>query len=171
MQRFPGDLARSLGEDATQGNVLQTLDEHYGVMMTFNALSKELYSLKQGMGENVAEFGVCLSQQVQILQTKYPGRIQQEHVEEVKQDCFYRGLIPEYWLMSTHKVDDKNPVIYSKLLHTAWKLERWAEARAPLLLKTPAIGSSNIACSHSQGNLFPSRKLKGNCTSQFNLQQ
>ena len=53
-------------------------------MMTFNALSKELYSLKPGMGENVAEFRVCLSQQVQILQMEYPGRIQQEYVEEVK---------------------------------------------------------------------------------------
>ena len=43
------------------------LDEHYGVMMTFDALSKELYSLKQTPGENVAEFGMHLWQQVQIL--------------------------------------------------------------------------------------------------------
>ena len=56
LQGFPGDLASSLGEDATLGNVLWMLDEHYGVMMTFDALSKELYSLKQGTGENVAEF-------------------------------------------------------------------------------------------------------------------
>ena len=43
-------MVRSLGEDATLGNVLQMLDEYYDVVMTFNALSKELYSLKQGMG-------------------------------------------------------------------------------------------------------------------------
>ena len=89
-----------MGEDATLGDVLQTLDEHFGVMMIFNALSKELYSLKQGMGENVAEFRVCLSQQVQILQMEYPGRIQQEYVEEVKLDNFYEGLslsIIECW--------------------------------------------------------------------------
>ena len=83
---------RSLGKDATLGDMLWTLDEHYGVMMTFDTLSKELYSLKQGMGENVAEFGVHLSQQVQILQMEYPSRIQQEHVEEMKQDHFYEGL-------------------------------------------------------------------------------
>ena len=47
---------RSLGEDATLGDVLWMLDEHYGIMMTFDALSKELYSLNQGMEENVAEF-------------------------------------------------------------------------------------------------------------------
>ena len=65
---------RSLGEDATLGNIPKTLDEHYGVVMTFDALSKELYSLRQGMGENVAKFRVCLSQQVQILQTEYHSR-------------------------------------------------------------------------------------------------
>ena len=37
---------RSLGEDANLGNVLQMLDEYYGVVVTFNTLSKELYSLK-----------------------------------------------------------------------------------------------------------------------------
>ena len=72
---------RSLGKDATLGDVPWMLDEHYGIMMTFDALSKELYSLKHGMGENIAEFGVCLLQQVQILQTEYPSRIQQKHVE------------------------------------------------------------------------------------------
>ena len=56
------------------------LDEYYGMVMTFNDLSKELYSLKQGSRQNVAEFRVCLLQQIQILQ----GRIQQAHVEEMQ---------------------------------------------------------------------------------------
>ena len=93
---FPRDLARGLGENATLSDVLQMLDKHYGVVMTFNTLSKKLYSLKQGSGENVAKFGMCLSQQVQILQLEYPGRIQLEHIEEIKGDCFYRGLNSEY---------------------------------------------------------------------------
>ena len=155
---------RSLVEEATLGNVLQMLDKHYGIVMTFNALSKELYSLKQGIGENMGEFGVHLSQQVQILQMEYPSRIQQEHVEEVKRDCFYKGLSPVYWWMMAHKVNGENPVTYSKLLLAAQKLEVWLEARDPLLLKTLTTGSSNVTCSHSQGNLFPSRKLKGNHT-------
>ena len=86
------------------------LDEHYGVVMTFDVLNKEHYSLKQGMEENVSEFRVCLSQQVQILQMEYPGRIQQEHVEEVKWDHFYEGHTPKLvnvgqqsqWLKSCH---------------------------------------------------------------------
>ena len=159
LQGFPGDLVRSLGEDATLGNVLWMLDEPYGVMMTINALSSELYSLRQGTGENVAEFRVCLSQQVQILQTEYPSRIQQKHVEEVKCDCFYEGLSPEYWWMLAHKVNEENPVTFSELLLAAQKLERWAEARDPLLPKITTARSSNIIHSHSQGNLFPSRNL------------
>ena len=63
---------RSLGEDATQGNVLWMLDECCGVVITFNVLSKELYSLKQGMGENVAKCRLHLSKQVQILQMENP---------------------------------------------------------------------------------------------------
>ena len=38
------------------------------------------------------------------------------------------------------------------------------EARDPLLPKTPTTGSSNVTHSHSQGNIFPTRKLKGNHT-------
>ena len=110
------------------------LDEHYGVVMTFDTLNKELYSLRQGMVENVAAFGVCLSQQVQIL-PEYPSRIQQEHVEEEKQDCFYEGLSPKYQQMLAHKVNWENPVTYSKLLLATQKLERQAEARHPLLPK------------------------------------
>ena len=84
LQAFPGDLARSLGKDTALNDVLQTLDEHYGVVMMNDALSKELYTLKQGSGENMPKFRVCLLQQVQILQLENPGRIQQEHIEEMK---------------------------------------------------------------------------------------
>ena len=42
LQGFLGDLARSLGKDATLTDVLQMLDEHYDIVMTFDILSKEL---------------------------------------------------------------------------------------------------------------------------------
>ena len=66
---------------------------------------------------------------------EYPGRIQQEHVEEVKQDHFHGGLSPKYGGMLAHKVDGENPVTYSKWLLAAWKLERQADTRDPLLQK------------------------------------
>ena len=64
----------------------------------------------------MAEYSVHLSQQIQILQLNYPGRIWPEHVEEMKHACFYEGLNPKYWQMLTHKVDGKNPAGYSDLL-------------------------------------------------------
>ena len=63
---------------------------------------------------------------------------------------------PTEWMMNT--------LIYSNLFLVAWKLERWEEARDPLLPKTTAASRSNVTCSQIPGNLFPSQKLKGNCT-------
>ena len=116
LQGFLGNLAWSLGEDAILSDMLQTLDEHYGVVTMFNTLSKELYSLKQGLGENVAEYGVHLSQQGQILQSDDQGKIQPKHVEEMKYDHFYEGLNPKYQHMLPPKVEGKNPAGYSDLL-------------------------------------------------------
>ena len=118
------------------------LDEHYGVVMMFGTLSKELYFLKQGSGENVAKYGMYLSQQVKILQSEYPGRIQLEHIEEMKCDHFYEGLNPKYWCMLAHKVDGEYPNSYSDLLLAAQKVERWAESKDPLLPKTTTAGGS-----------------------------
>ena len=73
LQGFLGDLARHLGKDATLNDVLQMLDKDYSVVMMFDTLSKELYSLKQGSSENIAEFRIHLLKQVQILQLEYPG--------------------------------------------------------------------------------------------------
>ena len=96
LQGSLGDLARSLGEETTLEDVLQMLYEHYGMVMTFDTLSKELYSLKEGSGENVAKFGMHLSQQVHILLSECLGRIQQEHIQEMKQDHFCEGLNSKY---------------------------------------------------------------------------
>ena len=46
LQVFLGNLACRLRKDAILSDVLQMLDKHYGVIMMFDALSKELYSLK-----------------------------------------------------------------------------------------------------------------------------
>ena len=46
--------------------------------------------------------------------------------------------------MLAHKDDGEHPTCYSDLLLAAQKLERWAEATDPLLLKTTTIGGLNI---------------------------
>ena len=102
-QGFPGDLALNLGKwYYSLSDILQMLEKHYGVIMMFDSLSKELYSLKQALGENIAEFGVHLSQQVWILQLEYPGRIQPKHMEGWSVTDSMRALIlntSECWLI------------------------------------------------------------------------
>ena len=61
-------------------------------------------------------------------------------------------------------MDDEHSANYSDLFLAAQKLERWAEARDPLLLKTTTTGGSNVSQPQALGNLFPSRKLQGNHT-------
>ena len=153
LQGFLGDLARSLGEDAILNDVLWMLDDHYSVIMMFDGLSKELYSLKQALRKNVAAFGVHLLQQVQILQSECPGRIQPEHLEEMKHDCFYEGLNPEYRQILAHKVDGEHPASYSDLLLAAQKLEWQAETRDPLPPKVAVTSGMTVKCSQMPGNI------------------
>ena len=166
LQGFMGNLVRSSCKDATLSDILKTLDEHYGVIMTFNALSKELYSLKQGLSQNISEFRVHLLWQVQILHSEYPGRIQLEHMEEMKCDHFYEDLNPTHQQMSAHKVDGEHPASHSNLLLAAWKLIRQAEARDPLPPKMVATSGLNMMYSQMQGKQIPLHlpKLKGNYT-------
>ena len=103
---------------------------------------------------------MCLSQQVQILQSEYPGRIQQDYVVEMKRGHFY-GLHPGFRHMLAHKVDGNHPISYSELLLATRKQQRWNEARHPLLSKTTPSGESNITHSQTSVHLFPSWKLKG----------
>ena len=65
--------------------------------------------------------------------------------------------------MLAHKVNGEHPASYSDLLLAVQKLERWAEARDPLLLKITMNGGPNATQLQALVNLFPSRKLKGNC--------
>ena len=77
LQGFLRDLARSLGKDFTLNDVLQTFNEHYGIVMMFNALSKELYSLKEGSGENMTEFWVtCNSRSKYFSKSIWEGSYQ-----------------------------------------------------------------------------------------------
>ena len=66
--------------------------------------------------------------------------------------------------MLAHKVDGEHPAGYSNLLLAAQMMERWIEARNPLLPKATTTRGSNITCSQTPGNLFPSWKWKGSHT-------
>ena len=82
----------------------------------------------------------------------------------MKHDYFFEDLNPECQKMLAHKVDGEHPAGYPDLLLAAQKLEGQAETRDPLPLKTAATSGLNMTCIQMLGNIFPSHKLKGNCT-------
>ena len=123
LQGFPEELAQSLGTDATLQEVMQMLDEHYGVVMTFNALNKQLYMLHQGYQEGMSKYDVWLAWHVWIIQTEFPGCIIDEHLEGVKHDCFYEGLKEEYQVVLAHKMKDEWLATYTELLKAARQME------------------------------------------------
>ena len=66
-------------------------DEHYVEVMTFDPVNKELSKLCQGYQEGLSEYGIWLAQHVQIIQTKFPRHITDEHLEGVKHNNFYKA--------------------------------------------------------------------------------
>ena len=136
-------------------SILVEVVDDVGNRRMCNALSKELYSLKQELGENVAEVWVPILQQIQIFQLEYPGRIQPEHIEEMKHDDFYEGFNPEYWQILAHKVDGEHQASCSNLLLVTWKLERQAEARDSLPPRTATTMDQRWCVLRWQGICFP----------------
>ena len=61
------------------------------MVMKFDPLSKESIPLKQHAGENVTEFRVLLSQQVQILQSRVPKKDSAGASREDKMRSFLQG--------------------------------------------------------------------------------
>ena len=104
--------------------ILWMLDENYGLVMTFDALNKELYMLHQGYQQGVSKHGVQLPWHVWIIQNEFPGCIGDEYLEGVECDCFYIGLKEEYQVMLAHKMEDMQLATYAELLKAMRQIEK-----------------------------------------------
>ena len=85
------------------------LDEHYGMVMTFDTLSKELYSLKQGSRENVAEFWSVLVTAGSDTSVGVPEKDSTGACAGDEMRSFLWGPEPLNWCMLAHKVDVQTP--------------------------------------------------------------
>ena len=73
LQGFLGDLASSLGKDTTLSDILPTFDKDYGIIMTFDTLSKELIPSSKDQERMWLNFGcTCHSR------SRYPSWSTQE---------------------------------------------------------------------------------------------
>ena len=85
---------QSSGTDITLDEVLTILDEHYNNVKALDALNQELFQMRMADKETVLDWGVCLSQHLQILAASFPDRFPPESVAELKRDRFY-GRLPK----------------------------------------------------------------------------
>ena len=92
LQGYPGKLVQSSGTDITLNGVLTILDEHYNNVKALDASNQELFQMRMADKETVSDWGVCLSQHLQILVASFPDRFSPECVAELKRDHFYGGL-------------------------------------------------------------------------------
>ena len=72
LQGYPRELVQSSGTDITLDDVLTILDEHYNNVNALDALNQELFQMRMADKEMVLNWGVHLSQQLQILAASFP---------------------------------------------------------------------------------------------------
>ena len=72
LQGYPGKLVWSSGTDVTLNEVLTILDKHYNNVKAFDALNQELFQMRMADKETVLDWGVHLSQHLQILAASFP---------------------------------------------------------------------------------------------------
>ena len=128
--------------------------------MVFDTLSKQLYSLSKDPGRMWLSLEcTCHSK------SRYSSQSIQEGFNKSMWRRWNEIASMRAWTPYTGtNMDGECPASYLDLLLVVHKLERLAESRDPLLPKTTTTGGSNITQPQALGNLFPSRKQKGNCT-------
>ena len=159
LQGYPGKLVQSSGTDITLDGVLTILDEHYNNVKALDALNQELFQMRMADKETVSDWGVCLSQHLQILVASFPDQFSPEHVAELKRDCFYGGLPKRLKAMVAYLKVGPQVRTYSDYLRATREAEKEDTielSQSPRALVTD--GPSKLRAT----SFFPLRKLKGN---------
>ena len=159
LQGYPGKLVQSSGTDITLNEVLTILDKHYNNVKALDALNQELFQMRMADKETVLDWGVCLSQHLQILAASFPDRFPLECVAELKRDHFYGRLPKRLKVMVAYLKAGPQVRTYSDYLRAT----REAEKEDTIELSQQPKGSSNRWPPKPRAtSFFPLRKLKGN---------
>ena len=159
LQGYPGKLVQSSGTDITLDEVLTILDEHYNNVKALDALNQELFQMRMADKETVLDWGVCLSQHLQILVASFPTNFPQEHVAELKRDHFYGRLPKRLKAMVAYLKAGPQVRTYSDYLRATREAEKEDTIELSQSPRAPATdGPSKLRAT----SFFPLRKLKGN---------
>ena len=113
LQGFPGDLVRSLSEDTTLTDILQTLDEHYGMVMIFDMpLVRSSIPSSKDLGTMWLSLECACCSRYRCFSWNTHKGFNRSTWKELKQNHFYEGLSPKYQHMLAHKVDGEHPATY-----------------------------------------------------------
>ena len=159
LQGYPGKLVWSSGTDITLDGVLTILDEHYNNVKALDALNQELFQMRMADKEPVLDWGVCLSQHLQILAASFPDPFTPERVAELKRDCFYGGLPKRLKVKVAYLKVGPQVRTYSDYLRATREAEKEDTielSHSPRALVTDGPSKPRAT------SFFPLRKLKGN---------
>ena len=158
LQGYPGELVHSSGTDITLYEVLTMLDEHYNNVKALDALNQELFQMRMADKETVSDWGVCLSQHLQILAASFPNRFPPECVAELKRDRFYGRLPKRLKAMVAYLKVGPQVRTYSDYLRAAREAEKEDSIE---LSQSPRATATDGSSKPSATSFFPLRKLKG----------
>ena len=159
LQGYPSKLVQSSGTDITLNEVLTILDKHYNNIKALDALNQELFQMRMADKETVSDWGVCLSQHLQILAASFPNQFPPEHVAELKRDRFYGGLPKRLKAMVAYLKAGPQVRTYSDYLRATREAEKEDTIE---LSQSPRIPATDGPSKPRATSFFPSRKLKRN---------
>ena len=121
-----------------------------------DTLNQELFQMRMANKETVSDWGIHLSQHLQILVASFPDQFPPEHVAELKRDWFYGGLPKSLKAMMAYLKARPRVRKYSDYLtREAEKEDSIKLSQSP---RAPATdGPSKLRAT----SFFPLRKLKG----------
>ena len=158
LQGYPGELVWSSGTDITLDEVLTILDKHYNNVKALDTLNQELFQMRMADKETVSDWGVCLSQHLQILATSFPNRFPPECVVELKRDRFYGRLPKRLKAMVAYLKVGPQVRTYSGYLRAAREAEKEDSIE---LSQSPRAPATDGPSKPRATSFFPLQKLKG----------
>ena len=158
LQGYPGELVQSSGTDITLDEVLTILDKHYNNVKAHDTLNQELFQMRMADKETVLDWGVCLSQHLQILLASFPDRFPPERVPELKRDRFYGTLPKRLKAMVAYLKVGPQVRTYSDYLRATREAEKEDSIE---LSQSPRAPATDGPSKPEATSFFPLRKLKG----------
>ena len=101
---------------ASPTNILENMDELYGVKMTFQALSAALCGLQQHPYESCQDYYDRTVQITVLLRERHSNRFRPGELTRMTKEYFYSGLQPKHHPIVTHLKDRPNASCMSLLI-------------------------------------------------------